>query len=254
VLTLSLWGEHPLAVGYYSGNYADHRFTPDQHGLVDHGSSYYAPQSFFDESGRRVMFGWLREECNREMQVAHGWSGAMSLPRVLSLDADGSLIQSPAVEVEALRKQHLHLDLEACDWFRQIDLGTIEAQSMEIDSTWEWDAKGLVAFNFCSNADEQERTVISLSVEDGEVVVDTTNSSADPGASGVVSRAALVLEPGAAIHMRVFVDVSVVEVFVNDRTCVTSRIYPRESEGSRLHISSTVAGSVNFWEMVSIHD
>ena len=249
ILTLSLWGDRPLQVGYYSGDYADHRFVPQRHALVDFGASFYAPQSFFDESGRRVMFGWLREEISREVQAELGWSGAMSLPRILTVDEAGGLIQTPAPEIESLRGEHIHLELEACDWFRHVDLGEIDSNAIEIDSVWEWDAQGLVAFNFCSSGTEAERAVVSLSVEDGEVSIDTRESSGDSRISGGVFRGTLDLTESEPIQLRVFIDVSVIEVFVNDRTCLTARLYPTESDKGRLHISSTVAGRVDIWEM-----
>jgi beta-fructofuranosidase len=249
VLTFSLWNGDPIAVGYYSGRFADHRFVPDRHGLVDGGQSFYAPQSFNDESGRRVMFGWLREECSGDLQMKHGWSGAMSLPRVLGVDERGDLTQRPAPEVENLRGRHLHLDLQPCDWFRHVELQGVDATTLEIDSVWEWGAQGMVAFNLCASGSEAERTVVALSVEDGDLVLDTRESSVDPGSAGGMHRMKLDLEAEAPIRLRVFVDRSVVEVFLNDRYCLTGRVYPTDTDGGQLHISSTIPGRVEIWEL-----
>src|SRR5689334_13219539 len=45
---------------------------------------FYAPQSFADAQGRRVIFGWAQEGRSAEAQLACGWSGVMSLPRILN--------------------------------------------------------------------------------------------------------------------------------------------------------------------------
>lgn len=251
VLTLSLWDEHPIAVGYYAGMYAGHRFVPDRHGSIDGGGSFYAPQSFTDDGGRRIMFGWLREECPAEMQLAHGWSGAMSLPRLLSMTDDDHLRQTPAPEIESLRGKHLHLDWQPVDWFRHVDLNGIRASSMEISAEFAWDAKALVAFNICGAGSEEERTNILLSVEDNDLRLDTTRSSGSPGVSGGNHGMTVNVEPGEAIRLRIFVDVSIVEIFLNDRYCLSSRIYPADETGMRLHISSTVPGSIDIWELAS---
>ena len=59
---------------------------------------YYAPQVFRDEMDRTIVIGWMTE-CDN---VPHkGWSGVMSLPRVLSVDADG-LHGEPVPGVEQL--------------------------------------------------------------------------------------------------------------------------------------------------------
>ena len=59
-----------------------------------------------DEQGRRVMFGWLREERPWQEHAADGWAGVMTLPRILTLNADGRLVQTPVPEVETLRGPH----------------------------------------------------------------------------------------------------------------------------------------------------
>ena len=49
-------------------------------------NGYYAPQVFTDEQGRVIVIGWMPESDN----VPHkGWSGVMSLPRILHITADG---------------------------------------------------------------------------------------------------------------------------------------------------------------------
>lgn len=87
---------------------AGDRFTPAALHRLDLGGRYfYAPQSMRDESGRRLMFGWLQEGRPDSAAVAAGWSGVMSLPRVLTLAADGSIRQAPAPEVDELRDEQL---------------------------------------------------------------------------------------------------------------------------------------------------
>ena len=51
-----------------------------------------------------------------------------------------------------------------------------------------------------------------------------------------MQRAPLALQPREPLKLRVFVDRSVVEVFANDRQCMTQRIYParRDSLGVAL--------------------
>jgi beta-fructofuranosidase len=250
VLVFSLWGGDLSAVGYYAGTYNEHRFVPDRHGLVDGGRSFYAPQSFTDDAGRRIMLGWLRETCADEVLLAHGWAGAMSLPREVTVAGDGSLRQGPAAEVEGLRGRGVHLDWQPVDWFRAIDLQGIPGNCLEIDAEFEWADQALIAFNFCGVADEAERSVISISTEDRDFRLDTSGSSTSPAALGNDDRMKIDLEPGAPITLRIFVDMSIIEVFLNDRYCLTSRVYPAKNDDFGLHISSTVAGKIDIWEMV----
>ena len=70
------------------------------------GAHYAAPQTLLDSQGRRLAWGWIREGRTREAQVKAGWSGLLSLPRVLGLDANGRLTSEPVPELRALRGAH----------------------------------------------------------------------------------------------------------------------------------------------------
>jgi len=254
VLMVSLWGLELSGIGYYAGTYDHHHFTPDQYGLVDGGRSFYAPQSFTDASGRRIMFGWLRETCSDARLLERGWAGAMSLPRVLGMHEDGALKQTIASEVKTLRGRQIHLDWTAVDWFRDIDLRGIPGNQLEIEAEFTPGDDTLLAFSFCGADDDSERTVISVTARDSEFRLDTSHSSHDPDATGADDRMSVTLDPGAPVRLHIFVDVSIIEVILNDRYCLTARIYPVNNDDLRLHISSTVDGTIDIWEMAtSVH-
>ena len=59
---------------YFTGAYADYCFIPEAKGVLDWGHCFYAPQTFQDDRGRRIMFGWLQEARCSEAQEAAGWS------------------------------------------------------------------------------------------------------------------------------------------------------------------------------------
>jgi beta-fructofuranosidase len=94
---------------YFLGSFRDHRFEAQHQGVVDDGGYFYAPQSFTDAHGRRIMFGWLWEGREESAQRAAGWAGVMSLPRVLVPRTDGVLGVEPAEELRSLRRRHTGL-------------------------------------------------------------------------------------------------------------------------------------------------
>lgn len=99
------------ALLYRSGDLRHWEYLHPLHvGDVHRTEPFWTPQSFRDDTGRRVMFGWLREERQRDAVVAAGWAGTMSLPRVLTARADGTLMQRPAPELQSLRGAHVHHD------------------------------------------------------------------------------------------------------------------------------------------------
>ncbi len=109
-----LGGKHVLIVStegttrYWIGTYRDHRFQAESDGILDPGA-FYAPKSIADATGRRVLWGWIQERRSVEAQKAAGWSGVMSLPRILTLRPDGRLGIAPAPELEKLRSKVRHV-------------------------------------------------------------------------------------------------------------------------------------------------
>ena len=82
------------------------KFDIDAFRIMDLGLDYYAPQSFLDEEGRRVTFGWLR--MNNPFEN-HTWTGMMSLPRVTNVK-DGEIITSVHPNISSLFKKESNID------------------------------------------------------------------------------------------------------------------------------------------------
>ena len=66
--------------------------------MVDAGFDFYAPQSFEDAAGRRLMIGWsgCPDATAENPTVARGWQCALTVPRELSI-RDGKLCQAAGV-------------------------------------------------------------------------------------------------------------------------------------------------------------
>ena len=68
----------------------------------DYGFDFYAPQTYEDHLGRRILIAWVGLPDIDTPSVEHEWAGMLSLPRELKV-VDGYLIQSPLTELTALR-------------------------------------------------------------------------------------------------------------------------------------------------------
>jgi beta-fructofuranosidase len=216
VLMVSGWDQHPVNVVWMTGSYADTRSAVHGRGLVDAGPSFYAPQSFTDDEGRRVMFGWLMERRTVDAQVADGWSGAMTLPRVVSVGTDGTLVSAPAPENAALRTAPIVVTVAA-------DGSTdLQGHTIELVARFRADGEGPVGLNLRQDATGPEVTTIRW--EAGELVLDTTRSSTDPAVTG--TRSTLAASSDGELQLRVYLDRSVIEVAHNDARWVSDRVYP----------------------------
>ena len=81
----------------------------------DMGFDFYAPQTFTDNSGRRLLIGWMgmpdAEEEYTNKTIDEGWQHCLTVPRELRVKA-GKIFQYPAKELERLRKEKTILDDE----------------------------------------------------------------------------------------------------------------------------------------------
>lgn len=78
------------------GGFDGEHFTPESFQQPETGTDFYAPQTFEDHKGRRVMIGWLYN-WNRQTPENAVRAGALSLPRELTL-LDGKLCNAPVAE------------------------------------------------------------------------------------------------------------------------------------------------------------
>jgi beta-fructofuranosidase len=241
---------------YLTGDYAQQRFHPAIRGKVDHGAYFYAAQTMRDETGRRLMWGWIKEGRSREAQLAAGWSGVMSLPRVLDLRPDGTLGMNVAPELKALRGQHFHWeDLSLSSYSAETAPG-IQGRCLEISAEFELiDAEKFGFWIHCSpNGDE--RTLIACDVAQQSLIIDRQRSSLDPAADKSMETAPLPLAAGETLGLQIYVDHSVVEVFAGNQVCLTSRVYPTRSDSSGVRpfaIGSRVRlKSLDLWTMKAI--
>jgi beta-fructofuranosidase len=257
---VSLGERHVLIVSpyakvlYFSGRYAGHRFRPEVQGVVDWGH-FYAPQVFTDAQGRRIMFGWVTEGRNTEAQRAAGWSGVMSLPRLLSLRPDGLLGMEPAPELQALRGRHHHAQgvALAAGAYHPLE---VAGNSLEIVALFEpGDARRLGLEVRCS-PDGAERTAILYDQAEAWLGVRREHSSLCSDVEREAQGGPFALADGEPLRLHLFLDRSLLEVYANGRFCLTSRIYPTRADslGLRLFAGGGAArlSRLDVWLMSSI--
>ncbi len=267
VLVISVWDSGTKYVAYYTGDYANYRFAPRTLARLDAGDSFYAPQAIADDQGRRVMWGWLRERRDRDAQTAAGWSGVMSLPRILTVAPDGTLRYAPAPELETLRGAHTHIP-ERDLLTETVVLPGIVGEYTELRA--EFGAGEAQSFGLLlrRSPDGAEETRLDYEPTSGRLTLDRSRSgpaaaNGSIGATGAGSAAistfvgdTLPLAAGEPLVLRVFLDGSVIEVFANERLCISERIYPSRPDSTGVAVfaagGDATLYSLDCWQMGSI--
>ncbi|MCM3586565.1 sucrose-6-phosphate hydrolase [Mesobacillus maritimus] len=94
--------------GYFVGNWNSEKNVYEHGAFVelDHGFDFYAPQTFEDAQGRRIMYAWMGLTDEHEAYqptIKNGWIHGLTLPRELALKGN-KLYQKPVEELKQLRK------------------------------------------------------------------------------------------------------------------------------------------------------
>lgn len=237
VLIFSAWDEgNTHYSAYYTGSYAAGTFTPDGLHLLDHGlRHFYAPQSFLDEHGRRIIMGWMQEGRPQDAADAAGWSGVLSAPRILSWAPDGRLHMNPVPELAKLRKTHFTVGQRHIEPDQpSLRLGAGRCVDIELTIRCPTD-DGLLMLDVLCDRESRERTRVVVDWSRRQLRLDRRASSLDPTDTTDLS-APLTLDSGK-VEVRVLLDHSTIEIFANG-IALSARTYPASDDAVGVELTA----------------
>ena len=217
----------------------DHSFIPEKEGIIDHSGwdGFYAPNSFRDECGRRIMIGWLTENGRGNLEIP-GWRGVQSLPRELTLE-NGKLCMRPIRELETLRDEHIREEslVISGTWTSPLRGKAMEVLAEVVKA----DVEEYLEIVLFADKDGTEETVIRYEKNADRVVIDRTRSNR----SRLTDRKQLSCEEifceDKNLKLHIFVDYSTVEVFINDCEVISTRAYPDDEKSDEVLLRSKKA-------------
>lgn len=242
VLLVSVWDDRltpetqhvDAIVGAYDGT----RFRPETATRLDHGADFYAAATMLDARGRRLVLGWSWEARAPEAAAEQGWAGTLTLPRALTLHADGTLRLALVEELASLRGPEERLEDVRLGTGRRLALRT-RADCLDLELRARCDPGAVLELDLCSSPGRDERTTVRFESTTGRLEVDRDHASLDPRATKGAHGGHLVLAPDEPLELRVVVDRSIVEVIANGRLSLTERIYPTLAGSRGLALSAT---------------
>ena len=225
---------HKLGCRYYLGNFKDEKYLPEFHAMMNWKDwNFFAPESLLTPDGRRIMWAWCR--------VDGAQTAIQSLPRELSLPADGVLRIKPLRELEKLRygqknEGDITVKSDSSHMLRDINGDTVEL-SVAIKPT---SAKEYGVSVFCD--------------KDGKGFPVTIYTESKVLAMGKI-KPPFELKKDEDLNLRIFLDKSMVEVFVNDRQgAVYMHQHDKENTGISLFSrGGDITAKVKGWKMKSIY-
>jgi beta-fructofuranosidase len=258
---------HTTGGQYLLGDYNPqrHRFRPYAKGRFNHGTvspgGVHAPSVAADGRG-----GVMNILNINDGESSKEWDQIMSLAQQLTLGPDSQLQIAPVEAVESLRGGHQHFGETVLPANHEVVLEGIRGNTMELAVEIDPEMSRWVQLNVLRSPDAEEQTSITfynydrnLSVwyhTDGVICLDGTRSSTNPNIWIRPPETAVLVRKDAPLKLRVFIDRSVVEVFVNEKLYLAMRVYPGRDDS--LGVSLRAQGQdatlkkLDAWQMESI--
>lgn len=196
--------------GYSVGSFSDNKkkLKLGKFDEIDRGFDFYAPQTFEDSKGRRIVIGWMGVPDavdHKNPTVENFWQHQLSIPRELILKGE-KIYQIPVEELKSLRKEVKEIkDIYLED---KTIFNLFEGNTYELD----------IDFKDTTYFEIKLRENCILSFKDGLFKLEL-------GKSGY-GRDLRAVEIKSINNLRIFSDSSSVEIFLNNGEEVFStRIY-----------------------------
>jgi beta-fructofuranosidase len=182
-------------VQYAVGELKTNKFIPGRWLTLDHGRDFYATNTFSDNDEGYKLVGWLKVPGNG------AWHGCLSLPRHLTLTDSNELRIAPSKKLESLRVKSITLENS-----------TLTGNSLEIKVNFQ-QVNSTGSVGLILKDDEQEYP-LTVDLTTGEIHVLREKRKLEK------------LNPAEPLSLHIFIDHSVVEVFVNERESLTTWLHP----------------------------
>lgn len=241
-------GYQPRAL-YWIGNWTNGEFVPDdtEGQFLDLIIGHISPTLARNAQGQITGIGIVDERRSSEAQLAAGWTQTFSAPRVWGLANDNATItQKAAPELSSLR---IDSSLRTQNDIKVNGETLLHTRGRHVEIIAKLDADntankyGLV---IAASADGREKTSIYYDAERHNVVLNKSISSLSPAANGLSEQTGAYNEEvfGKPEKFHVFIDGSVVDVFINDKAAFSFRIYPTLNDSTGIALYSEAADTL----------
>ena len=199
------------------------KFIARKTGLLDL-DAFYAPKTQLDAAGRRILWGWIPERRSEDAMLRAGWSGMMSLPRVLTLHHDGTLRMRILPQLAVLRSDAVSQNASSAG-----KVSILPAATGEILCT--------------GNADRDFSLTLNAN---GRTLLEIRYSA--PNRSFAVDGHEVQLQPSDVPSVHLFADGSVLEMILGERMGYTKRFYDPSPQAPEIAVAVTGA-TLSSWSL-----
>jgi beta-fructofuranosidase len=237
--------EVPGRASYWVGTWKDETFTP--HSMCPQRLELFnhllSPTPHILEDGRVVTMGIIPDERSPKECWRAGWAHHYSLPRLISVDAQGRIHQSAFEGIESWGESVASIsNLDLTDGsMKQVEQASGTALNIRV--VFKKGDSHSVTLRFRCSTDGREYTELRYHWEIGRLILDRTHSSLDVDVKRDLQDSTYFPDTKDSLEMNLFLDGSVLEAFVDQRSAFATRIYPTLPASTGVWVGSEGAGA-----------
>lgn len=226
---------------YWIGRFDGVKFTPNFEiakplEFID--ENLLAPAFGQDEHGAWSYVGILPEDRNVADQIKAGWRHTFSLPRIVRLLDDGNTLGTiPHPNVCRLRTDSTVIENRRINVNEINNFKDFLTQQGEIELLINFDQSEYIEIEVFKSPSTGNKTKIILDKNNGKISLDRTQSSSYKVNEDFRSKG-YAFNPNNEVKLRIFLDHSTIEVFVDDLISFSDRVYPDE-DGAQVDVHSS---------------
>lgn len=240
---------------YWIGTYSGGQFTPDfnQPKMLDVIHGHLSPTVTRNANNQLTALGIVDERRSSQAQLNAGWAHLYSLPRVWSLLSDNETLgQAPAPQLTSLR-------LGSPQVVTNVSVASTVPVSVASGNTFEMIAVAdptttatRYGLNLRISNDRTEITSLYYDPVNKKLVLDKskTTLSGDDEEKVLISENYDETAFGKPSTFHIFMDNSVMDVFINEKAAFSARLYPTKPDSKGVELYSQ-GGTTNFTSVTS---
>ena len=238
---------------------ADGKFTPDGNGvqylemggISKDGFGLLSP-TIYQKDGKTLLLGIVPDKLATQKNFEMGWAHNYSLPREISLAADGTLIQKPYSGLDGMRTETIAERSGALLGYES--LAPVSGRQIELLGEFTV-ASGTCGFNFLKSGNQQAS--LTYDTDRGTLTLDLTQlqrEQRDPEATYNGIYAVTLpkkVNTNEKLTLHVYLDGSIADIFVNDTWAFSVRIFPKDAEatGAEVFATAEMQANVKAWTL-----
>lgn len=224
---------------YSIGSYDNYQFKPNKWNILDYGKLFYATNVMKDKNNRIILWAWIKAKGSKN------WNGCLTLPRIISLSHNNNKLtfKFPS-ELQKLRKSKYCIENIKLD--NQIIYNPFDTKDFCFEIQAELQLINLEIFYIKLTKNKSLRKEESIGFD-----LKTNNFWV-----GKDKVHYIISSDDKLLKLHIYIDVSIIEVIINDHACITTQIIPKDNFANNLEIG-TVNGSIMIrklliWNLKSI--